>query len=284
VSSLKPQVIIHAASERRVDAAVKNPERTKALNVDATEHLAKLAKQCKAWFLYISTDYVFDGQKPPYKVDSSPNPINLYGKTKVAAENAVRRVLSDNYCILRVPLLYGTVESLEESGVTALAELVRIAKPVKIDNWAVRYPTYTEDVAYACAQLCQLGLSSQFGGIYHFSGDEALTKFQQAVLICNLWGIKADFIVADDNPPPTSATSNTDTQRPHNCRLDVKATESLGISKVTKISTALAKVLQPFKPQQAQSSQSQQPQAPSQQAQSSQQPQQPQAPSQPRKS
>jgi len=245
VSSVQPHVIIHAASERRVDAAARNQERTTALNELATEHLAKLARQHNSFFVYISTDYVFDGKKPPYKPDSTLNPINFYGKSKLAGENAVRRAMIDHYCILRIPLLYGPVESLDESGVTALAELVKMGKPVKIDNWATRFPTYTEDVAYACFQLCQIGLTSKFSGVFHFSGDEGLSKYQQAVLICKLWDVKPDFIVPDDTAPKEV---DPNAMRPQNCRMDCSTSKLLGISKVTKMSTGLAKVLELFRP------------------------------------
>jgi len=245
VAQVNPNVIIHAASERRVDQANKYPEKTTAINEHATENLAKLAKQYGAWFLYVSTDYVFDGKNPPYKPDSKPNPLNFYAKTKLAGENAVRRVLSEKYCILRVPVLYGAVDQLEESGITALAELVRMGKNVKVDNWATRYPTFTDDVAYACAQLCQIGLTSKFSGIYHFSGDEAFTKYQQVVLICKLWDIKPSFVAADDHPVQQPNDPNA---RPQNCKLDCSSSKVLGISKISKFTTTLAKVLEPFRP------------------------------------
>jgi len=246
VSQVKPNVIIHAASERRVDAANKNPEKTTALNEHATEHLAKLAKQHGAWFLYISTDYVFDGKNPPYKPDSKTNPLNFYAKTKLAGENAVRRVLTEKYCILRIPVLYGAVETLEESGITALAELVRMGKSVKVDNWAMRFPTFTDDVAYACAQLCQIGLTSKFSGVYHFSGDEGFTKYQQVLLICKLWDVKPTFVAPDDNAPKD--IPNDPNARPQNCKMDCSSSRVLGISKISKFGPTLAKILEPYRP------------------------------------
>jgi len=241
VTALKPQVIIHAAAERNVDTAAKNEEKTLGINEAATEHLAKLAKDLNSFFLYISTDYVFDGTKPPYRPDSIPNPINVYGKSKLLGEKAVRKNLSDKYCILRIPVLFGIVEkdNIAESSVTALAELVRMGASCKIDNWSVRYPTFTEDVAYACAQICQIGLTSNFSGIYHFSGEESFTKYEQALEIGKLWKKKTDSFVPDDTPSRADAPD----ARPKNTKLDCQSSKVLGISKTTKFSVALAKVL-----------------------------------------
>ena len=74
------------------------------INVQVARHLAQLANQMGAWFLYVSTDYVFDGERPPYQVDDQPNPLNFYGRSKWQGELAVRAVNPDA-TILRVPVL-----------------------------------------------------------------------------------------------------------------------------------------------------------------------------------
>lgn len=66
VETFKPHVIVHTAAERRIEACEKDVEGTRMLNVELTRHLATLTKKYKAWLLFISTDYVFDGKKPPY--------------------------------------------------------------------------------------------------------------------------------------------------------------------------------------------------------------------------
>ena len=76
----KPKVVIHAAAERRPDVVEKNEEETMALNVFGTQFLAEECACRGIFMLYISTDYVFDGTQPPYKVDATPNPLNTYGK------------------------------------------------------------------------------------------------------------------------------------------------------------------------------------------------------------
>lgn len=124
VEDFKPHILIHSAAERRPDVVSKNPSGTEKLNVGTTEFLAKLVedfnkglvKPCH-FMLYISTDYVFDGTQPPYKPDHPPHPLNKYGESKLAGEQAVMRCQKSGL-ILRVPVLYGDVEYLGESAVT----------------------------------------------------------------------------------------------------------------------------------------------------------------------
>ncbi len=117
VASFKPDVIIHAAAERRPDFVEKQEGATAALNVLATSYLAEAAATAKAFMLYISTDYVFDGTKPPYKPNDTPNPLNKYGQSKLDGEKATLEHCP-NGGVLRVPVLYGPVEHLHESVVT----------------------------------------------------------------------------------------------------------------------------------------------------------------------
>src|SRR5258707_9472246 len=82
VRELRPKVIVHAAAERRPDVSEKDHAATRALNVDATANLGKAARHAGAYVLGISTDYVFDGSKAPYREEDAPHPLNYYGQTK----------------------------------------------------------------------------------------------------------------------------------------------------------------------------------------------------------
>jgi S-adenosylmethionine synthetase len=124
VDDFKPHFLIHSAAERRLNVVEKDDVSTKKLNLGTTEFLAKLVEgfnkgldRPNHFLLYISTDYVFDGTKAPYKPDDQPNPLNKYGKSKLEGEEAVKRC-HPNGLILRIPVLYGDVEYLGESAVT----------------------------------------------------------------------------------------------------------------------------------------------------------------------
>ncbi|MEM7232240.1 MAG: SDR family oxidoreductase, partial [Planctomycetota bacterium] len=189
----RPQLVIHAAAERRPDVSEKDPDGTRALNIDATGALAGVAASVGADTLYLSTDYVFDGAEPPYRPDAMPNPLNFYGESKLAGEVAVRDA-TERHVVLRVPVLYGQVETLDESPVTVIAKgllglnATSTPEPQKQDHWATRYPTLTDDIAFVCAQIARrCGEESPLRGTFHWSGDEPFTKYEMARIICELW-------------------------------------------------------------------------------------------------
>lgn len=154
------------AANRFPDKCDSDPEGTRALNVAASATLAKLCASNSTFLIYISTDYVFPGTEgdAPYEVTSTPKPPNLYGETKHEGEKAVlaeyeKTDKSGFGVVLRVPVLYGEAESPAESAVNVLMDAVWKAQEkdaaVKMDHWALRYPTNTEDVGRVCqGMLC----------------------------------------------------------------------------------------------------------------------------------
>jgi len=90
----------------------RDPEGTQRLNVDATSVIAHWAAQHDAFIIYLSTDYVFDGTCAPYRPDDTPHPLNTYGMSKLAGEGSVLTA-GGPAAILRVPILYGQVETLK---------------------------------------------------------------------------------------------------------------------------------------------------------------------------
>ena len=120
----QPTVIIHCAAERRVDVVENEVYKTQALNIRATESICQHAASCGAYVIYMSTDYVFDGTKPPHQVTDVPNPLNSYGVSKLDGEHIVSNTCVNNI-ILRVPILYGNVLYESDSAVTSLMTQVR---------------------------------------------------------------------------------------------------------------------------------------------------------------
>ena len=125
VEEFRPTIVIHSAAERRPDIVEKNEEETKMLNVTATRNIAEASSKADAFFLYISTDYVFDGSNPPYKPTDKPNPLNKYGQSKLEGENVALEFLPKSG-VLRVPILYGPVEYIHESAVTGIPPLLSL--------------------------------------------------------------------------------------------------------------------------------------------------------------
>ncbi|XP_064637262.1 methionine adenosyltransferase 2 subunit beta-like isoform X2 [Lineus longissimus] len=240
MQSYKPNVVVHAAAERRPDAVEKQEEAVKRLNVDATTTLCEEASKVGAWVLYISTDYVFDGESPPYQVDAETNPINKYGISKRNGEIAALDVSKEN-CVLRVPILYGQVETLNESAVTCLfPPVMDTSKPCKMNDFEKRYPASVDDLAVVIRQFAEQKMKvSSLNGIFHYSGTEQKTKYEMALAMAEIFNITTEHIIADKE-------SVSGAKRPYDTRLDSSRLELLGIGQRTPFKEAIKKCLEPF--------------------------------------
>ncbi|KAJ1958672.1 hypothetical protein EC988_000173 [Linderina pennispora] len=229
VGAEKPQAIIHCAAEKRPDVAEQNKEATERLNAEVPGHLAALAKQHGAFFVYISTDYVFDGTSPPYQVDDKPNPLNFYGRTKLAGEWAVQEA-NPQAAILRVPILYGPAEDIKESAVNLLLGAVKDAsKETKMDDYQKRFPTNTLDVARVLADMAEISVGAAgegVGGVFHFSAKEEMTKYAMCQVFAGILGNASIDHLVPVRDKPTEAVAS----RPDNTQLSTEALEQIGIS------------------------------------------------------
>ena len=228
----QPNAVIHMAAERKPDICDNKQEQTKALNVAASRSLAKFCKRHNCWLLYFSTDYVFDGQKPPYFPDSKPNPLNFYGETKLAGEKVVTEEHSES-CILRVPVLYGNVESLDESAVTTIANGLFKEGPVSADHWAIRFPTLVDDIGLVIEKM----LEKKPSGIYHFSGEESMTKYEITKIMGEALGKSSDHVSGSEGTPGGAP-------RPKDCQLDMTKLKEDGFYvKPTSIKDVIGNIL-----------------------------------------
>ncbi|XP_071951791.1 methionine adenosyltransferase 2 subunit beta-like [Antedon mediterranea] len=240
LNTFKPDVVVHSAAERRPDIVQNKPGETKKLNVGATEVIAKLCGELNTFLVYISTDYVFDGTKPPYKPMDQPNPLNDYGQSKLDGEKVVLQC-NPSAVVLRVPILYGQIEFLSESAVTILFNAVKdSSKPGSMCHYQQRFPTHTQDVAAVIKQLAEKqSKDSSIKGTYHWSNNEQLTKFTMAVKMAEIFNLPHDHLQANQNAPPGAP-------RPKNAQLDTSDLEALGIGQRTPFQEGIKEALSPY--------------------------------------
>lgn len=221
LAALDWDCIIHTSAARDPDSCEKDKEGTYNLNVIASEELAKAASAKKAKFVFISTDYVFSGNNPPYKETDIPSPVNYYGQTKYEAEKRITSLCHDAI-ILRVSLLYGINAGLKASALLfSSLKAIETKEELLMDDKIIRYPVYTGDVAEAISFL----LSKKASGIFHFSSDDKLTKYQIAKDIASVIGKDSSHIRRLKTLPETPA------KRPLDSHLDTPKILSLGMKK-----------------------------------------------------
>lgn len=167
ITELNPDAVIHCAAWTAVDAAEdeENIDKVHAINADGTENIAKACKKLDIKMIYISTDYVFDGQgSEPWKPDCTDyKPLSVYGRSKLEGELAVRANL-DRYFIVRIAWVFGV------NGKNFIKTMLSVGKKhdaVRVVNDQIGTPTYTYDLARLLADMVE----SEKYGTYHVTNE-----------------------------------------------------------------------------------------------------------------
>ena len=137
--------------------------------------------------------------------------------------------------------MYGQVEKIEESAVTILWKSIRKADTCKMSDYERRYPTHTDDVASVILAMAERKIKGEnLGGIFHWSGDENMTKYDMAIAMANVFGLETDHIIADK-------TVSTGAPRPYNAHLSSDRLEAMGIkSNQIPFKQGIKSALQPY--------------------------------------
>lgn len=210
ISNYSPDVVVHCAAYTAVDKAEDERELCRKINVDGTQNIAEACKNMDAKMVYISTDYVFDGEgEKPFEVTDKPNPINYYGQTKYEGELAVQKNLQ-KYFIVRISWVFGI------NGNNFVKTMLRLAKDrdeISVVADQIGSPTYTYDLAKLLVEM----IKTDKYGIYHATNEGYCSWHEFACEIFKQAGIdvKVNPIKTEDYP--------TKAKRPKNSRLSKKS-------------------------------------------------------------
>ncbi len=174
---IHPDVIINTAAYVRVDDAENHAEKAFAVNAIGALNVARISSEIDAVNIYISTDYVFDGEKgEPYVETDKPNPINVYGASKYAGEILTKNY-SEKHYVIRVASLYGKAGASGKGGnfVNWVVDMARKGQELRIVADQFMSPTYTKDVALAVREFLKLRPDY---GIYHMVNDGYCSWFE----------------------------------------------------------------------------------------------------------
>jgi len=176
-----PDVIIHAGAMTQADDCERSKDACWMVNVTATRYLLQGAEKVGAFFLFLSTDFVFDGLSGPYREEDAVNPVNYYGASKVAAERIVKQAKVP-WAIARTVLVYGVADDPRRSNIiTWVKSNLEQKKKLKVVNDQWRTPTLVQDLAEGCKRI----IDKKAEGIFHLSGKDMLTPYDMAVQVAN---------------------------------------------------------------------------------------------------
>ncbi|MEJ8302658.1 dTDP-4-dehydrorhamnose reductase [Saccharibacillus sacchari] len=205
ITSLRPDIVIHSAAISGIDAAEENPHKAYLVNTYGTRNIAVAAEKVGAGLVYISSAYVFDGQKERYHELDKPRPLNVYGETKLGGEFYVE-LFHSRYWIIRTSWLYG------ENFIRTVLNIINSAGGIKVSDKQIGTPTSTTDLAKVIMNM----IETKSHGIYHITSQGSCTKRQYYRHIASLLGV--------DNLEEKIIDAESDSKvcRPTHCVLEQK--------------------------------------------------------------
>jgi dTDP-4-dehydrorhamnose reductase len=184
-SLFNPEIVVLAGGITEVDLCELKPKLAKDVNVKGVLNIVKKIKEYGSKLVYVSTDYIFDGENGPYKEDDKPNPINIYGRTKLEAENIIKSKLKD-CLIVRTAQLYGVAErssAQNRSFIIKIIHNMQNNKKVYAADDLYSTPTYSGLLSEMIIKL----IEKDAKGIYHCAGAEFINRYDYVNKIADVF-------------------------------------------------------------------------------------------------
>ncbi|MBP3809939.1 MAG: dTDP-4-dehydrorhamnose reductase [Clostridiales bacterium] len=239
VATIKPDVIVHCAAWTAVDAAEdeENQPKVRAINSEGTRYIAQAARTAGAKMIYISTDYVFDGQgeRPWQPDDRNYAPLNVYGQSKLDGELAVSGLL-DKYFIVRIAWVFG------KNGKNFIKTMLNVGKThdeVRVVNDQVGTPTYTYDLARLLVDMAE----TEKYGYYHATNEGGYISWYD--FTCEIY--RQAGLSTKVTPVTTAEYGLSKAARPFNSRLDKSKLMQNGFTPLPTWQDALSRYLEELK-------------------------------------
>ncbi len=205
IQQVQPNVIIHGAAMTNVDECEQNQEGCFDVNVNATRYLVHAAERVQAHFIFLSTDFIFSGEKGPLDESEPPAPVNYYGETKVMGEEIVKNCKT-KWAIARTVLVFGIAHDMSRSNIILwVKNSLESGKQIQVVDDQYRTPTLAEDLAAGCILIAEKGAE----GVFNISGADFLTPYEMAIHTAEFFGLNKDLIKRTD-----SNTFNQPAKRP----------------------------------------------------------------------
>jgi dTDP-4-dehydrorhamnose reductase len=204
-AAFKPQIVIHTAAMTNVDTCESDLEGCESLNVKAVEYLVNACEKQGSFLCHLSTDFIFDGADGPYDEEATPNPISIYGESKLKAEKIIQ-ASSIRWAIARTVLVFGIVPDMSRTNIILwVKKSLEEGKQINVVTDQFRTPTLAEDLAMGCWLIAQ----KEAEGIFNISGEELLTPYEMAIQTAEYFHLPKELI-----KPADSSTFTQPAKRP----------------------------------------------------------------------
>lgn len=228
MNKTKPDSVIHLAALTNVDLCETQKDLAMKINAKSTEILAKEAAKHDSFFLYVSTDYVFDGNQGMKKETDKTNPLGFYGKSKLEGEKALYN-LASSWCIARTSTPFGT-HPTKKSFPLWIIENLKQKKEIKVITDQFTSPTYIPNLSKMLIEIA----TKQLVGIYHVAGASKISRYNLAELIAEKMEIDKKLL-----KPITMDEMKWQAQRPKDSSLDVSKASTILNEKPKKIEESI---------------------------------------------
>lgn len=189
ISKVKPQEIVHTAAYTDVDGCEINQDLAWKANAEATKNLAIASARVDSHLTYVSTDYVFDGEKGLYTEEDKPNPISYYGHTKLKGEEFVKEH-AEQWCIARASAIYGWGQTPKLNFATWLINSLNQGKEVKVLTDQYVSPTLNTNIAEMLLEIAERNMT----GIVHAAGATRVSRHEFALELARVFNLNSDLI------------------------------------------------------------------------------------------
>jgi dTDP-4-dehydrorhamnose reductase len=229
----KPDVIVHSAALTDVDKCEKEKDLAWKINVESTSNIAQLCHKHNSFLVYVSTDYVFNGEKGNYKETEQTAPINNYGLTKLKGEERIKQSEAE-YCIARASVIYGSIPATGKVNF-ALWLIERLGKKEETktvtDQW--NSPTLNTNLAEMILEIAEKRIT----GTFHLAGATRLSRHEFAQKIAEKFNLDKSLLT-----PVSSETMSWIAKRPRDTSLNVEKAKQTLNNKPLQISEALSRL------------------------------------------
>jgi dTDP-4-dehydrorhamnose reductase len=229
LGKLKPDIVIHTAALTDSNYCAAHQQEAWNVNVVGTQNIVKSVSRIDARLIYISSDQVYDGLKSFSTENDEPDPISIYGKTKLEAEKIVINGC-DNYCIARTSLLYGISKTNRVAFFDNLVSNLLDNKPTQLFYDEYRTPIFLDNY---CVILLELSQNMNIQGLFNVSGSESVSRYELATQIATTLSMEKSLLV-----PISIADFAFVDSRPHDCSMNNHAISNVLSTQIIDIRAA----------------------------------------------